>query len=69
MDFVAVFLPLYRVPLSLPGLYEPKWRAQHIIVVSIDLEHKYYRHLNNGYLLVNLILIKYFILNTGHCFK
>ena len=26
-DFTALFRPLFRDPLELPGLYEPKWRA------------------------------------------
>ena len=38
LDFTALFRPLYRVSLSLPGLYEPKWRGigymRGIIIIS-----------------------------------
>ena len=35
LDCTALFRPLYRIPLSLPGLYETKWR--HFLNIVVDL--------------------------------
>ena len=36
----ALFRPLCRVPLSLPGLYEPKWRVLSGILVFDVIKYK-----------------------------